>query len=361
MRKSLRNWRKRYTHRFLGTLALLLIGSWGGYHAVSTYCKPRPTAMLAANQQDVVARINPKNEALVLMAEREEVPENQEFMLLAGVKRSPSTQPKKTAPMIKPVTLIKEQPKTDDNSEEVLKEATQLIHQGKMVEARKCLNDYINENLKNEVSEAVISKALELGKETILGRKVFPDDPLCESHKVDVGDTFVRFAKRGKVPYQFLCKINQIDDPRRLIEGQRIKLVKGPIVLKVRMHELTMYVFLQDTLIARYDVGLGKNGKTPMGKWIVNDRIRKPVYTDPDTGKTYGPNDPDNPTGGFWVRLEGVEGDTVGKTGFGIHGTDEPDSIKKFMSKGCVRMRNHEMAQVFDLITPGATEVYTLP
>jgi LysM repeat protein len=301
----------------------------------------------------VVARINPKS------PEMESDNPSPEMILLAGTKKSAPAKVKTTPkPSPKPETL----PTQDDNRiEQLLSESKELIDRGNLVKARTILNEYLAEHLESPDAAPVRERALELGKQTILGPTVSPDDPLCQTYKIDVGDTFGRLAKRNKIPFQFLCKLNPSADPHRLLEGQKIKVIKGPIHVKVTKHDLTMYVFLQNTLFAKYQVCLGKNGKTPEGKWLVEDRIRRPVYVDPDTGQNYSSNDPKNPTGGFWIRLLGVAGGTVGKTGFGIHGTTEPESIGKFMSKGCIRMRNEEMAQVFDMLTPNVSEVYTLP
>jgi LysM repeat protein len=223
------------------------------------------------------------------------------------------------------------------------------------------LNDYLADHFEDADSGPIKDRAIELGQQTVLSLKVYPDDELSSYYTIKTGDLLEPISRQCTVPYQFICKINKIKDPRRIWVGQKIKLVQGPVTLKVVKHEIAMYIFLQDVLFAKYQVSLGKNDKTPEGKWLVEDRIRKPLYKDPDTGEVYAPDDPGNPTGGYWLRLKGVEGKAVGKTGFGIHGTNEPDSIGKFMSKGCVRMRNEEMAEVFDMLTPGRTEVYTLP
>lgn len=351
--------RRRRSGRFVLLLAVLLVAGWGAYHGISAVvakyrlsagADPGPAVRTGSR---VVARIEPQTVI-------PRIGEVSDGMTLLAATRHPATKPahhKPASPAPKP------DPKSTKEAEEVLAKARQLSAQGKLIEARKVLNDFLAADLDNPAAAGpVCEKALELGKKTILGPKVYDNDPLCRLHRVDAGETFVRLAARNKIPYQLLLKVNQMDDPRRLMEGQSIKLLKGPIHLKVIMHDLTMYVFLQDTLFARYDVGLGKNNKTPTGKWLVDDRIRRPVYVDPDPPhKTYGPNDPENPTGGFWIRLRGIEGDAVGKTGFGVHGTTEPESIKKFMSKGCVRLRNEDMAEVFDMLTPGASEVTTLP
>jgi lipoprotein-anchoring transpeptidase ErfK/SrfK len=332
---------------------VLLVGGWTAYHGFS-YLALKLNSNSAAGYEK---NSSEKNEVMARIvstptAAGENTPV-EEMILLAGTKKpaGPTVTPKPVSPSGPDELKI----------EKILSESNELVTQGKIVKARTLLNKHLAENFAAPANDSVRQRALELGKQTILGSKVFPDDPLCQTYKIDVGDTFDRIARRNKVPYQFLCKLNPSADPHRLLEGQKIKLVKGPIHLKVIKHDLMMYVFIQDTIFAKYEVCLGKNGKTPEGKWIAEDRIRRPVYVDPDTGETFSSNDPKNPTGGFWVRLLGVEGGAVGKTGFGIHGTTEPETIGKFMSKGCIRLRNAEMAQVFDMLTPGVTEVYTLP
>jgi LysM repeat protein len=359
MKRYGRKSRKRLTVRFFTILVGLLVGGWATYHGFSYLALKFNVRQVAVAEMKrpaetgVVARISPRPEK---METGDPAPE---MILLAGTKKSVPAKVKTTPkPSPKPETL----PVQDDTQiEKILSESKILIDQGKLVKARTILNEYLADHLENPAAAPIRERALELGKQTILGSTVFPDDPLCQTYKIDVGDTYGRLAKKNKIPFQFLCKLNPSADPHRLLEGQKVKVVKGPIHLKVIMHDLMMYVFLQNTLFAKYQVGLGKNSKTPEGKWLIEDRIRRPVYVDPDTGQNYSSNDPKNPTGGFWIRLLGVAGDTIGKTGFGIHGTTEPESIGKFMSKGCIRMRNEEMAQVFDMLTPNVSEVYTLP
>jgi lipoprotein-anchoring transpeptidase ErfK/SrfK len=45
--------------------------------------------------------------------------------------------------------------------------------------------------------------------------------------------------------------------------------------------------------------------------------------------------------------------DTPEAQGFGIHGTDDPGSIGKDASQGCVRLRNEEVEQLFTWVSVG--------
>jgi hypothetical protein len=59
------------------------------------------------------------------------------------------------------------------------------------------------------------------------------------------------------------------------------------------------------------------------------------------------PPGPDNPVGTRWVGLN--------QKGYGIHGTNEPGSIGKARSHGCIRMRNHDIEQFFTMVSVGDT------
>lgn len=43
--------------------------------------------------------------------------------------------------------------------------------------------------------------------------------------------------------------------------------------------------------------------------------------------------------------------------GYGLHGTDKPQSIGRSVSHGCVRLRNEDIATLFEMVSPG-TPVY---
>ena len=60
------------------------------------------------------------------------------------------------------------------------------------------------------------------------------------------------------------------------------------------------------------------------------------------------------PVGG---GLQGTTPETVKFTGYGIHGTVEPQSIGKQMSMGCVRLGDAEVQVVYELIGESSTIV----
>ena len=52
-----------------------------------------------------------------------------------------------------------------------------------------------------------------------------------------------------------------------------------------------------------------------------------------------------NPVGTRWIGLSAK--------GYGIHGTDAPASIGFARSHGCIRLRNRDIEQLFELVRAG--------
>ena len=97
----------------------------------------------------------------------------------------------------------------------------------------------------------------------------------------------------------------------------------------------------------RYTVGIGKQGTSPQGRFVVKQKLVNPTYYGPD-GLVIDGDDPANPLGEHWIDL----GDS-----YGIHGTINPDSIGKAQSRGCIRMRNEDVMEVFSLLGEGSEVV----
>jgi len=72
-------------------------------------------------------------------------------------------------------------------------------------------------------------------------------------------------------------------------------------------------------------------------------------------------DDPKNPLGEFWIGLVGTEGAALDKHGYGIHGTIDPDSIGKQASLGCIRLKNEDVAVVYEMLVEGKSFVVVKP
>jgi len=101
---------------------------------------------------------------------------------------------------------------------------------------------------------------------------------------------------------------------------------------------------LEDGRVERvYGIAVGKKSTpSPNGNFHIASRVVKPTWYQP--GKVVGPG-PANPLGTRWMGL--------GYKGYGIHGTNRPTSIGKAASHGCIRMRNQDVEELFELVQVG--------
>jgi lipoprotein-anchoring transpeptidase ErfK/SrfK len=102
------------------------------------------------------------------------------------------------------------------------------------------------------------------------------------------------------------------------------------ITINVKTHSLTLY---KDTKVYKtYKAAVGKpSTPTPKGTFrIINKAVN-----------------PGGPFGAKWLGLNAPNGD------YGIHGTNDPSSIGKDVSNGCIRMYNKDVIEVFNLVPVG--------
>src|SRR5205814_7990587 len=87
--------------------------------------------------------------------------------------------------------------------------------------------------------------------------------------------------------------------------GQKIKLINGPFRAVIEKSQHRMDIYLSDIFVRSLPVGLGADGYTPTGEWVVNNKLRNPDWRDPVTNRHYLAADPDNPIGERWIGLSG--------------------------------------------------------
>lgn len=224
-----------------------------------------------------------------------------------------------------------------------------------VVAARDKLNATLSMPMAPAQRRAVMATMAKLSDEWLFGPSAFAGDALCETYTVKRGDLLEVIGRRHKVPFEILMKINNIPRPESLQAGKAIKVINGPFHAKVSRLSFTLDIYLQDTYVRSFKVGLGKVGsETPTGLWRVQEggRLIQPPWYDKVTGRTYKATDPDYPLGSRWIALDGISGDAKGRTGFAIHGTKDPDQIGLAGSRGCIRMYNGEAILVYNLLFP---------
>jgi len=93
-----------------------------------------------------------------------------------------------------------------------------------------------------------------------------------------------------------------------------------------------------------YPTAVGaKATPSPTGMFKVATRVKDPTWYGPK-GKVVQPG-ASNPLGDRWIGLD--------RKGYGIHGTNQPNSIGRAASHGCIRMRKADVEELFALVRVG--------
>jgi hypothetical protein len=270
-----------------------------------------------------------------------------------------------TEPLSEPnLAEIPSGPTVEPNPEaqDLIKEVEAILSEspGKIIEARDKLNMALRMPMSVQQRSLVKKWLSELAEKWLFDRTVYPDDTLCETYLVQRGDQLRFIGNRYKVPYEILMEINRISRPESLVAGETIKVINGPFHAKVYRSTFTMDIYLKNTFVRSFPVGLGKEGmETPTGLWRVKQggKLEKPIWTNPLNGRRYYPEDPDYPLGSRWIGLEGLEGAAKDRSGFAIHGTKEPEQLGTAGSQGCIRLDNGAAILVYNLLFPGSSLV----
>ena len=102
------------------------------------------------------------------------------------------------------------------------------------------------------------------------------------------------------------------------------------IVIDKDNHQLA--VVSGDVIVRSYTVGLGGD-KTPSGSFVVSEKVRNPNGRDDSEF--------------------GSRGMTLSDTLYAIHGTNDPSSVGKDESHGCIRMNRKDLEELYDLVPLG--------
>ena len=142
----------------------------------------------------------------------------------------------------------------------------------------------------------------------------------------------------------------------------KIKYVKGPFHAEISKSDFRMDLFLEDDLknliyIRSFDIGLGSDDSTPEGMFVIQNKVPNPGWTNPRTRKRYDRNDPNIPIGEYWLALKGTDEFTKDAKSYGMHGTNDPDSVGQQKSMGCIRMHAKDIKLVYHLLISSKSTV----
>lgn len=118
------------------------------------------------------------------------------------------------------------------------------------------------------------------------------------------------------------------------------KEVDSPNVI-INLPSRTLELYTGNTFIKEYPVAVGKpSTPTPLGNFCIDTKERNPTWIPPDRDYVVL-SGPDNPLGYRWMGF---------LSSYGIHGTNAPWTIGMTVSNGCIRMREEDAEELFDIV-----------
>jgi lipoprotein-anchoring transpeptidase ErfK/SrfK len=173
--------------------------------------------------------------------------------------------------------------------------------------------------------------------------------PERRAYTVQPGDSLSRIAQRVNTTVGALQRLNGLDPTNPVIyPGNVLYTLDVNWAVRVVKSKYVLLVLNGKELYRLYRIGVGRENKTPVGTFTISSKVIHPAWTPP--GRTFPYGHPENPLGTHWLGLTPCEGTDPTLTGYGLHGTWEPETIGSAASEGCVRMRNDQVRELFDFI-----------
>ena len=168
---------------------------------------------------------------------------------------------------------------------------------------------------------------------------------LSQEYEIQPQDNLSKIAKQFNTTVELLMRSNGLSSDK-INPGRKIKVWTGKFNLLVDKSQNTLILKLNDEMMKTYTVATGLNNSTPVGTFKIVNKLLNPTWY--KAGAVVSSGSPENILGTRWLGFD--------FTGYGIHGTTEPESIGKQATEGCVRMLNPDVEELYSLL-PVGTEV----
>jgi lipoprotein-anchoring transpeptidase ErfK/SrfK len=134
---------------------------------------------------------------------------------------------------------------------------------------------------------------------------------------------------------------------------------EAPGTIIIDTGNTALYYVLGQGRAIRYGVGVGRDGFTWSGVQTVTRKAAWPDWYPPADMIRRQPYLPRFVAGGPGNPL-GARAMYLGSSQYRIHGTNDPTTIGKFVSSGCIRLTNEDITDLFGRVNVG-TKVVVLP
>jgi len=223
-------------------------------------------------------------------------------------------------------------------------EAENAVIAGDLVKAKQLYQQARESADDPEKGEALRVKVEDLNTKILFSPAITGE--CAVDYQVQAGDALAKIARKFNTTVGLIKRINSLSsDNIKLNQKLKVNTCKFSVV--VDKSQNLLFLKSGDEVVKTYLVSTGANNSTPVGKFTIVNKLENPTWY--KSGAVIPANSADNILGSRWMGFD--------LKGYGIHGTTIPQDLGKQVTAGCVRMRNEEVDELYDIIPAGAEVV----
>jgi L,D-transpeptidase ErfK/SrfK len=187
-----------------------------------------------------------------------------------------------------------------------------------------------------------------------------------QRYRIATGENLLEVARRGGLGFRELRDANPKIDEWQPRAGVELLLPSRFILPRASYHglvinipEMRLYLFPADAYpgervpVLTWPIGIGaEEAPSPVGSFQVKSKDENPTWVVPasilrtmENPRAVVPPGPDNPLGDYRIRLS--------IDVYAIHGTNDPWTVGRLTTHGCIRMYPEDIEQLYPLVGPG--------
>lgn len=241
---------------------------------------------------------------------------------------------KPAAPAASPAPAAAAAPVESDKT--LLAQADAALAQGSYAEAQRLYQQVLQRNPAAAAAAQAQQRIGEANLKLLFSSSRMAGDTL---YTVQPGDSLSRIARKNGTTVELLRISNGLrGDLIRAGQSLKISGAKFSVIVDKSQNLLTLKNGEEVTKVYRCSTGAG--GITPAGDFKIVSRMVDPVWKG-----MVQPGDPENPLGTRWLGFNLPE--------YGIHGTPHPETVGQPVTKGCVRLLNSDVEELYNLLPEG--------
>jgi hypothetical protein len=222
----------------------------------------------------------------------------------------------------------------------VLETARQELDAGRLAEGLLQLSAWYDNPQLSPAEQQQLTELLD----QVAGTVIYSNRSIAEpAYEVQQDERLEDIANRCYVPMELLAKINGIDNPLNVRAGDRLKIVRGPFEGMISLDKRILTLWVGGCYAGRFAIGVGRDFPPSEGQYTVELKQVNPECHLPD--RVIPGGDPSNPLGARWLGLTG---------GYGLHGTNDPNSIGRPDQSGCIGLGPRDVDDVYDILIVGS-------